>query len=89
LALSLGVEIFRYGGSVWAGIVMKHHNIVSEMSKHWCAVSFCVRPLATWAPSVNTISENKVCQTQFFEEMTLKFVKNAGNVTKMVNRLFS
>jgi hypothetical protein len=34
------------------------------------------------APSVNTVSENEVYQTQFCEEVTLKFVENAGNVTK-------
>jgi hypothetical protein len=32
------------GGSVWASIVMKHHNIVSERSKLLPAVSFCALP---------------------------------------------
>jgi hypothetical protein len=61
-------EILRCGGSVWAGIVMKHHN---TPTKHATSlVSFCVHPLASSAPSVNTISENEVYRTQFREEET-------------------
>jgi hypothetical protein len=52
-------EILRYGGSVWADIVMKHHNIPA---KH--------------------ISENEVYQTQFREEVALKFVESTGKMTK-------
>jgi hypothetical protein len=55
---------------------------VSEKSTHWPAVSFCVLPEASLAPSVNTISENKVHQTQFCDEVTMKFVENAGKVIK-------
>jgi uncharacterized protein YwlG (UPF0340 family) len=32
---------------------------------------------------VNTIFENKVYQTQFREEVTVTFVENAGEVTKL------
>jgi hypothetical protein len=31
---------------------------------------------------MNTISENEVYQTQFLEEVTMKFVENAGKMTK-------
>jgi hypothetical protein len=31
---------------------------------------------------MKTISENEVYQTQFHEEVTMKFVENAGKVTK-------
>jgi hypothetical protein len=75
-------ENLRCRGSVWAGIVMKHHNIVSERSKHWPAVSFCVLPYVTSAPSVNTIPQNEVYQTQFCEEVTVILLENAGKVTK-------
>jgi hypothetical protein len=34
------------------------------------------------AASVNTISENEVYQTQFCDEITVKFVENAGKVMK-------
>jgi hypothetical protein len=33
-------------------------------------------------PSMKTISENELYQTQFCEEVTVKFVENAGKVTK-------
>jgi hypothetical protein len=73
-------EILRGGGSMWAGTVMKHHN---TPTKHATSlVSFCVHPYASSAPSVNTISENEIYQTQFREEVTMKFVENAGKVTK-------
>jgi hypothetical protein len=59
---------------------MKHHN---TPTKHAMSlVSICVHPLASSAPSLNTISKNKVYQTQFREEVTVKFVKNAGKVMK-------
>jgi hypothetical protein len=72
-------EILRCGGSVWAGIVMKHHNIVSEISKHWLAVSFCVLAKATSAPSVNTISENEVYRHNFMNKWPWNLNKMQGN----------
>jgi hypothetical protein len=39
---------------------------------------------------VNTVTENKVFQAQLPEEVTIKFVENAGKeIDEMVNRLFS
>jgi hypothetical protein len=65
---------------VWAGIVMKHHN---TPTKHATSlVSFCVHPEASSVPSVNTISEHEVYQTQIREEVTVKFVENGGKVMK-------
>jgi hypothetical protein len=34
---------------------------------------------------MNTISENEVYQTQFCEEVTVKFVENAGKLTQAPN----
>jgi hypothetical protein len=73
-------EILRCGGSVWAGIAMKHHN---AQTKHATSLlSFCVHPEGSSAPSVNTISANEVYQTKFREEVTIKLMENAGKVTK-------
>jgi hypothetical protein len=71
-------EILRCGGSVWAGILMKHHNTLTKHAT--LLVSFCVHPLASSAPSMNTISENEVYQTQFHEEVTMKFVNGEWSV---------
>jgi hypothetical protein len=57
--------------------------------KHWPTVSFCVLLKATLSPSMKTISKNEVYQTQFCWEATMKFVENAGKVTKWWNVLFS
>ena len=54
---------------------------MSESPTHWPVISICVLSLATLAPSVHTISETQVHQTQFHEEVTVKFEKNAGKVT--------
>jgi hypothetical protein len=55
---------------------------MSERSTHWPAISFCVHPKASSTPSVNTISEYEVLKTQFREKVTVKFVENAGKMTK-------
>jgi hypothetical protein len=59
---------------------MKHN--ITPTKQATSLVSFCVHPYASSAPSVNTISENEVYQTQFREEVTVKYVENAGKVTK-------
>jgi hypothetical protein len=74
-------EILRCGDSVWAGSVMKYHNVASERSKHWPPVSFCVLPQVTSAPSVNDFRKQSLSK-KFCEEVTVKFVENAGKVTK-------
>jgi len=47
---------------------------------HWPAISICVLPLASSAPSVHTISKTQIHPTQFREEVTMKFEENAGKV---------
>jgi hypothetical protein len=69
-------EILHCGSSVWAAIVMKHHNTPTKHAMSLVHFVFICKHLQ------HTIVENEVYQTQFHEEVAMKFVENAGKVTK-------
>jgi sugar (pentulose or hexulose) kinase len=63
---------------------MKHYNTLTKHATTLvldCTTQF-IKCVAI-DTCVNTISENEVFQTQFREEMTVKFVKIAGKVRKL------
>jgi hypothetical protein len=62
---------------------MKHQNTLTTLTKHDTSLVLdrTTQFLKCVAIDTSTISENEVFQTQFHEEVTVKFVENA-EVTK-------
>jgi hypothetical protein len=66
----------RCGGSVWAGIVMKHHN---TPTKHATSLaSFCVHPWASSAPAWTQFPKTKFIRHNFVKNWPWNLWKMQG-----------
>jgi hypothetical protein len=82
-------EILRYGGRVWADIVMKHHNIMSERSKALACHFFLCSSVSNFGTQhEHNFRKRSLADTIWWRSDRKIFGKCRAS-DEMVNRLFS